>query len=361
VAAGIYLLFRIDFMFTADALSLLATLGAVMGLFAGFCALGQRDIKKILAYSTLSQLGYMAAAFGLGMPGIALFHLMTHAFFKALMFLGSGSVIHACHHEQDIFNYGGLRKKMPLTGLTFLVGVLAISGVTFLSGYFSKDAILLGAYNSNMIVFVLLYAGAILTSLYMFRLYFLTFEGDARSHSSKKATESSVLMTGPLLVLAFLSVVGGYHALFPDSIVGVLLEDITRVAEMPNHMWMIVLGTLAWVTGGGTAKVLYGKEFSGEPLQARFPVFYDLCKSKLFFDEIYGFYVAKIQDPFARFIEVMELLFISGLLVRGSAGISALFALLAKTCYAGKIHAYSFWFILGTLGFLAYAVGLLGN
>ena len=361
VAAGIYLLFRIDFMFTADALSLLATLGAVMGLFAGFCALGQRDIKKILAYSTLSQLGYMAAAFGLGMPGIALFHLMTHAFFKALMFLGSGSVIHACHHEQDIFNYGGLRKKMPLTGLTFLVGVLAISGVTFLSGYFSKDAILLGAYNSNMIVFVLLYAGAILTSLYMFRLYFLTFEGDARSHSSKKATESSVLMTGPLLVLAFLSVVGGYHALFPDSIVGVLLEDITRVAEMPNHMWMIVLGTLAWVIGGGTAKVLYGKEFSGEPLQARFPVFYDLCKSKLFFDEIYGFYVAKIQDPFARFIEVMELLFISGLLVRGSAGISALFALLAKACYVGKIHAYSFWFILGTLGFLAYAVGLLGN
>ena len=361
VAAGIYLLFRIDFMFTADALSLLATLGAAMGLFAGFCALGQRDIKKILAYSTLSQLGYMAAAFGLGMPGIALFHLMTHAFFKALMFLGSGSVIHACHHEQDIFNYGGLRKKMPLTGLTFLVGVLAISGVTFLSGYFSKDAILLGAYNSNMIVFVLLYAGAILTSLYMFRLYFLTFEGDARSNSSKKATESSVLMTGPLLVLAFLSVVGGYHALFPDSIVGVLLEDITRVSEMPNHMWMIVLGTLAWVIGGGTAKVLYGKEFSGEPLQARFPVFYDLCKSKLFFDEIYGFYVAKIQDPFARFIEVMELLFISGLLVRGSAGISALFALLAKTCYVGKIHAYSFWFILGTLGFLAYAVGLLGN
>ena len=361
VAAGIYLLFRIEFMFTADALSLLATLGAVMGLFAGFCALGQRDIKKILAYSTLSQLGYMAAAFGLGMPGIALFHLMTHAFFKALMFLGSGSVIHACHHEQDIFNYGGLRKKMPFTGLTFLVGVLAISGVTFLSGYFSKDAILLGAYNTNMIVFVILYAGAILTSLYMFRLYFLTFEGEARSPSSKKATESSVLMTGPLLVLAFLSVVGGYHAIFPHSIVGVLVEDITRVAEMPNHMWMIVLGTLAWVIGGGTAKVLYGREFSGEPLQVRFPAFYDLCKSKLFFDEIYGFYVAKIQDPFARFIEVMELLFISGLLVRGSAGISALFALLAKACYVGKIHAYSFWFILGTLGFLAYAVGLLGN
>ena len=186
VAAGIYLLFRIDFLFTDYALSLLAYSGAVMGLFAGFCALGQRDIKKVLAYSTLSQLGYMAAAFGLGMPGIALFHLMTHAFFKALMFLGSGSVIHACHHQQDIFKYGGLRKRMPITALTFLIGVLAISGVNFLSGYFSKDAILLGAYNSNMLIFIILYAGAILTSIYMFRLYFLTFEGGPRSRDAEK-------------------------------------------------------------------------------------------------------------------------------------------------------------------------------
>ena len=107
VAAGVYLLLRIDFLFTEEALGLIAFLGAAMGLYAGFCALVQRDVKKILAYSTLSQLGYMAAAFGLGAPGVALFHLTTHAFFKALMFLGSGSVIHACHHEQDIFNYGG--------------------------------------------------------------------------------------------------------------------------------------------------------------------------------------------------------------------------------------------------------------
>ena len=143
VAAGVYLLLRIDFLFTEEALGLIGLLGAVMGLYAGFCALAQRDIKKILAYSTLSQLGYMAAAFGLGAPGVALFHLTTHAFFKALMFLGSGSVIHACHHEQDIFKYGGLRKRMPITAFTFLIGVLAISGVNFLSGYFSKDAILL--------------------------------------------------------------------------------------------------------------------------------------------------------------------------------------------------------------------------
>ena len=377
VAAGIYLLLRIEFLFTPEALALLALLGASMGLYAGFCALVQRDIKKVLAYSTLSQLGYMAAAFGLGMPGIALFHLMTHAFFKALMFLGSGSVIHACHHEQDIFKYGGLRKRMPITAYTFLIGVLAISGVCFLSGYFSKDAILLGAYDQISIfdtisgdrkfnlfalfVFVVLYAGAILTALYMFRLYFITFEGEPRSKYAKQAKENSPLMTGPLIVLAILSVIGGYHALFPSSIVGALIEDIRRVAQMDNHMWMIVLGTLAWVGGGLTARKLYGSVEQDDPLASKTPAFFALCRSKLFFDEIYGFYVQRIQDPFARFLEVMELLFISGLMVRGAAGVAGLFSLIAKAFYVGKIHAYALWFILGTLGFLAYAVGFIGG
>jgi NADH-quinone oxidoreductase subunit L len=361
VAAGIFLLVRIEFLFTDQALSLLAILGAGMGLYAGFCALVQRDIKKILAYSTLSQLGYMAAAFGLGMPGLALFHLMTHAFFKALMFLGSGSVIHACHHEQDIFNYGGLRKKMPVTAYTFLIGVLAISGVNFLSGYFSKDAILLTAYNLNFPVFFLLYAGAILTALYMFRLYFITFEGKARSKYAKNAHESPALMTAPLVVLAFLSVIGGYHALFPDEIVGSLIPNISEVAEMDNHLWMIVLGTFAWIVGIIAAKNLYGTVEQEDPLASKAPAFFALCRSKLFFDDIYGFYVRRIQDPFARFIEVMEMLFISGAMVRGSAGIAGLFALLGRACYLGKIHAYAFWFIFGTLGFLAYAVGLFGN
>ena len=361
VAAGIYLLLRIEFLFTPEALALLALLGAAMGLYAGFCALVQRDIKKILAYSTLSQLGYMAAAFGLGMPGIALFHLMTHAFFKALMFLGSGSVIHACHHEQDIFKYGGLRKRMPITAYTFLIGVLAISGVCFLSGYFSKDAILLGAYNLNLPVFIVLYAGAILTALYMFRLYFITFEGESRSKYAKQAKENSPLMTGPLIVLAALSVIGGYHALFPVEIVGALIEDIRRVAQMDNHLWMIILGTLAWVGGALVARKLYGKVKQDDPLASKAPGFFALCRSKLFFDEIYGLYVKRIQDPFARFLEVMELLFISGLMVRGSAGVAGLFALVAKAFYVGKIHAYALWFILGTLGFLAYAVGFIGG
>ena len=361
VAAGVYLLLRIDFLFTEEALGLIAFLGAAMGLYAGFCALVQRDVKKILAYSTLSQLGYMAAAFGLGAPGVALFHLTTHAFFKALMFLGSGSVIHACHHEQDIFNYGGLRKRMPITALTFLIGVLAISGVNFLSGYFSKDAILLWAYNFNMPIFVILYAGAILTSIYMFRLYFITFEGKARSKYAEDAKENSFLMTGPLLVLAVFSVFGGYQSLYPDQLGAYLGPDLSAVSLLPHHMWMIVLGTSAWIIGLLVAKTLFSKVLQDDPLARRFPAFYELCRSKLFFDEIYQIYLSKIQDPLARFIEVMELLFISGLMVRGAAGVAALFSMLAKLCYVGKIHAYAFWFILGTLGFLFYAAGLVGN
>ncbi len=359
VAAGVYLLLRIDFLFTDQALVLIAFVGAGMGLYAGFCALVQKDIKKVLAYSTLSQLGYMAAAFGIGAPGLALFHLTTHAFFKALMFLGSGSVIHACHHEQNIFKYGGLRKRMPITAITFLIGVLAISGVNFLSGYFSKDAILLWSYNFNMPVFVILYAGAILTSVYMFRLYFITFEGQPRSHNSSDAKENSILMTGPLMVLAILSILGGYFSLYPERLSSYLSPDLSVFSELPNHMWMVVLGTSAWIIGLLFAWSFFGKvEDETDPLAKRYPAFFELCQSKLFFDEIYRFYVDKIQDPIARFFEVLELLLISGLMVRGSAGLAALFSMLAKVCYVGKIHSYSLWFILGTLGFLIYSLGL---
>ena len=362
VAAGIFLLIRIDFLFTAEALKLVGLMGAVMGLYAGFWALTQKDIKKVLAYSTLSQLGYMAAAFGLGIPGIALFHLMTHAFFKALMFLGSGSVIHACHHEQDIFAYGGLRKKMPITAYTFLIGVLAISGVHFLSGYFSKDAILLGAYNLDFVIFSILYLGAILTSIYMFRLYFLTFCGKARSKASATAHESTIFMTAPLIVLAFLSLVGGFVGIYPNQMVEFLKPDIARVADMPNHLWMNILGLVAWVGGLLAAWKIYGSlTSSDDPLAEKSPNLFHLSRSKLFFDEIYSFYVEKIQDPFFRFLEVMELLFISGLMVRGAAGVAALFALLGKSFYSGKIHSYSFWFIIGTVGFLAYSIFGGGN
>ena len=358
VAAGVYLLIRIDFLFTEQALGLIGFLGAAMGLYAGFCALVQRDIKKILAYSTLSQLGYMAAAFGLGAPGLALFHLTTHAFFKALMFLGSGSVIHACHHEQDIFNYGGLRKKMPITAWTFLIGVLAISGVNFLSGYYSKDAILLWAYNFNLPIFSLLYAGALLTATYMFRLYFISFEGEARSEHSRSAKENSLYMTLPLILLAVLSVVGGFIILYPLNLGSYFAPDLSAVSLLPHHLWMVVLGTSAWIIGLVVARKMYARVDKEDPLSQSSPGFFEICQSKLFFDQIYSFYINKIQDPFCRFMEVMELLFISGLMVRGSAGVTALIAMLAKACYIGRVHAYALWFMLGTLGFIIYSFGI---
>ena len=168
-------------------------------------------------------------------------------------------------------------------------------------------------------------------------------------------------MTGPLILLSVLSIIGGYHELFPLAIVEYLIPDIDQVAEMPNHLWMIVLGTFAWVAGVITAKSLYGKVDQEDPLATKLPVFFALCKSKLFFDQIYKFYVDKIQDPFARFVEIMELLFISGLLVRGSAGIAGLMAIIGRAFYVGKIHAYAFWFVAGTIGFLAYALGVFGS
>ena len=212
-----------------------------------------------------------------------------------------------------------------------------------------------------MPVFILLYAGAILTALYMFRLYFITFEGLARSDKAAHAHENGALMTGPLLLLSILAVVGGYHSLYPFAIVESILPDIELVAAMPNHLWMIVLGTFAWIVGAITARNFYGRVGDVDPLSEKFPTFFSLCKSKLFFDQMYGFYIKKIQDPMARFLEVMELLFISGLMVRGSAGVAALLGMLGKVCYIGKIHAYTFWFVAGTIGFLAYASGIFGN
>ena len=195
----------------------------------------------------------------------------------------------------------------------------------------------------------------------MFRLYFITFEGLPRSEKAAQAHENGALMTAPLILLALLAVVGGFHSLYPFAIVESIIPDIELVATMPHHFWMIVLGTFAWVLGAITAKNFYGRVGEVDPLSEKYPTFFYLCDSKLFFDQIYTLYINKIQDPMARFLEIMELLFISGLMVRGSAGVAALLGMLGKICYIGKIHAYTFWFVAGTIGFLAYALGVFGN
>lgn len=225
VAAGVYLVTRVFVMLTADAMLVIAVVGAITSLVAATIALTQNDIKKVLAYSTVSQLGYMIMSLGVGAYVFAFFHLVTHAFFKACMFLGSGSVIHAMHHEQDIRNMGGLRKKLPLTYLTFLISTVAISGIPLTSGFLSKDGILAGTLafgklTGHWLIPIMGFTVAAMTAFYMFRLVILTFHGQPRDHHKyEHAHESPWVMVAPLVVLAALSIFIWYtpNPLSPDA------------------------------------------------------------------------------------------------------------------------------------------------
>ncbi len=258
VTAGVYLIARTAPLFasTPDASAVVAWVGGITALVAAFAALTQQDIKKILAYSTISQLGFMFAAVGVGAYWVAIFHVLTHAFFKALLFLGSGSVIHALGGEQDIRKMGGLGKHMKITGTTALIAVLAISGVPFLSGFFSKDAILARVFTSELIagygniwLYLVLLFTAVLTAFYMFRWYYRVFAGEERFSDAARARlhESPQVMTVPLLILAFLSIFAGYIGLpefaFPN-LIAPWLE--TPTAATFSHLalwveWLLVL------------------------------------------------------------------------------------------------------------------------
>lgn len=214
VTAGIYMIARSNILYTLAPATqtLIAVIGLATAIFAATIALKQNDIKKVLAYSTVSQLGYMFLGLGVGAYTGAVFHVMTHAFFKALLFLGAGSVIHAMHHEQDIRKMGGLKKYMPVTHITFLLGCLAIAGIPPFSGFFSKDEILTASYTVNPLFYYIGVAGALMTAFYMFRLYTLTFQGKFRGTHDQEhhLHESPWQMTLPLIVLAILSVAGGW-------------------------------------------------------------------------------------------------------------------------------------------------------
>ncbi|HAN39740.1 MAG TPA: NADH-quinone oxidoreductase subunit L, partial [Chitinophagaceae bacterium] len=213
VTAGIYMIARSNVLYSASEVAqhLIAIVGLATAFFSATIAIKQNDIKKVLAYSTVSQLGYMFLGLGVGAYTGAVFHVMTHAFFKALLFLGAGSVIHAMHHEQDIRNMGGLRKYLPVTHITFLLACIAIAGIPPFSGFFSKDEILAAAYAHNPIYWYLGVATAGMTAFYMFRLYATTFLGKFRGTHEQEhhLHESPISMTLPLMVLAVLSVVGG--------------------------------------------------------------------------------------------------------------------------------------------------------
>ncbi|MGC8750077.1 NADH-quinone oxidoreductase subunit L [Hydrotalea sp.] len=258
VTAGVYMIARSNILYSMSVVTenVIAIIGIATVLLAATIAIKQNDIKKVLAYSTVSQLGYMFLGLGVGAYNGAVFHVMTHAFFKALLFLGAGSVIHAMGNEQDIRKMGGLRKYMPITHITFLLGCLAISGIPPFSGFFSKDEILAAAYAKNPVLWVLGVAGAALTAFYMFRLYATTFLGSFRGTHDQEhhLHESPAAITLPLIALAILSVIGGWigipAVMIPDSNAfhHFLQPVITTeaIAEMPHATeWLLMAVSVA--------------------------------------------------------------------------------------------------------------------
>jgi NADH-quinone oxidoreductase subunit L len=377
VAAGIYMLCRINVLMVPEALTVIMWVGTATALYAALCAIVQSDIKKVLAYSTLSQLGYMVAAFGLGSlatthegdasghavliatgVGAAMFHLTTHAFFKALMFLGSGSVIHGCHHEQDIFKMGGLKKKMPLTFWTFTIGVAAISGVPFLAGFFSKDAILYLALSKSLPVFVVLAFTAVLTAFYMVRVWKLTFLGTARSDQAAHAHEGGITLTLPLVVLALLSIVGGYTARYPHVFTGVF--ELIPEAHGSAHT-IILITSLGVMLAGALASFALYQPDSTDALARKAPgLFNALVALRNSFDAAYDYYVAKIQQRFAMLLNFLEQIFLAGLIIRGLAGLVGLFGMGARALHVGKLSVYLYWFFGGVVVLWLFAMGVIG-
>ena len=384
VAAGVYMLCRVFFIFTPDALTVIAWIGGFTALLAALIAVQQNDIKRILAYSTLSQLGYMVMAVGLGGPTPAMFHLTTHAFFKALLFLGAGSVIHAMHHEQDIWKMGALRKKMPVTFWTFLVGTLALCGVPPFSGFYSKDAILAQALHAhNYPLFAVAVFVAVLTTFYMFRLFFVAFVGEPKTHEAGHAHESPGVMIWPLRILAVMSIVGGLigisaifdlhflNAGLPETIapgktmivepIGhVLLPEPSfaeRIIEPFQHAPVAAFGGLAaFVIGLFAAKALYGKAKS-DPLPAKLGWLSRAMQNRFYFDELYEATVIRIHDTIAAISDWIDRWIVEGFcigLVRGGTDLTGRALRLVQT---GNLQTYAFLFVLGVAVVLWFVLG----
>jgi NADH-quinone oxidoreductase subunit L len=307
VAAGVYLVGRFYFLFSPEALLVIAGVGAITLFLAGTIAVVQTDIKRVLAYSTISQLGYMMLGLGVGGWVAGLFHLLTHAFFKALLFLCSGSVIHATG-TQEMPEMGGLFRKLPITAVTMLVGTLAICGIPLFSGYYSKDLILahallfwqqapegMGAALLRAVSFVVPVVGAGITSFYMFRMYFLTFLGRPRDqHVYEHAHESPLVMTVPLVVLAVLSWCAGYGLPGQPPLIEVALHQGpaagVSLVEVPHRTHELAgsAGLLAVTVGIALAVLLYGlRVLSPEEVAAQFPRVYQFLWQKWYFDELY--------------------------------------------------------------------------
>ncbi len=315
VTAGIYMIARSNILFTMapTTQTLIAIIGLATAIFAATIALKQNDIKKVLAYSTVSQLGYMFLGLGVGAYTGAVFHVMTHAFFKALLFLGAGSVIHAMHHEQDIRKMGNLKKFMPITHITFLLACLAIAGIPPFSGFFSKDEILAAAFTKNPLYYYIGVGGALMTAFYMFRLYTLTFLGKFRGTHDQEhhLHESPAAMTIPLIVLAVLSVVGGFigipeafaenkhwleHFLSPIFAESTKLSTVHHLSHSQEYLMMgsvtvLIIGVILFAVNN------FKKFTGGHELEET--GFGKLLQNKWYIDELYNNVIVAPINSFA--------------------------------------------------------------
>ncbi len=363
VTAGIFMVTRMNFVFdlAPQVQNIIAIVGAVTALVAATIGLVQNDIKKVLAYSTVSQLGLMFLALGLGAYEIAVFHVITHAFFKACLFLGSGSVIHALHGEQDMRKMGGLKKVMKITFITFLISSLAISGIPPFSGFFSKDEILMTAYHHNIGLWVIASLASIMTAFYMFRLLYLTFFKSFRGTEEQKhhLHESPALITFPLIVLAILAAIGGVISLPGNSWLSHYLAPVfPNAAHVAHHFgpteYMLMgLAVAGGLIGIAIAYMKYIKQNQVPADDSQIDGVSKVLYNKYYVDEIYEFIVVK---P----INALSLLFKNTLepalsdLVFGFGKAANALSAQGRIFQNGNVGFYLFAFVFGIGGILIY-------
>ena len=363
VTAGIYMIARSNVLYSMAPVTqnIVAIIGLTTAILAATIALKQNDIKKILAYSTVSQLGYMFLALGVGAYSAAVFHVMTHAFFKALLFLGSGSVIHAMSGEQDIRNMGGLSKKLKITYFTFLIGCIAIAGIPPFSGFFSKDAILLSVFEKNPVLYVIALFGALLTAFYMFRLLFITFSGSFRGTEEQKnhLHESTATMTIPLIVLAILSIIGGFVGI-PE----VFMQGGNKISEFLSPVIalqteLIVSPTTEYMLMGlSTILVIAAIVFAWIKFRnyqrSEATGFGKVLENKWYVDELYDKIIVNPLNRFAGFLNnILERFVIDGI-VNGVGKAVQYSSRQLRLLQSGQVGSYVLLMVLSMLLFLVF-------
>jgi NADH-quinone oxidoreductase subunit L len=343
VAAGVYMLVRVSFLIQAsvDALWVIAWIGTITAVMSALIATQQNDIKRILAYSTLSQLGYMIMAVGLASGQAAMFHLFTHAFFKALLFLCAGAIIVMLHHEQNIWKMGGLAGRLGITFLTFLIGTLALIGFPPFSGFFSKDAILVLAHEKNRAIFWLALFTAFLTAFYMLRLVVVVFFGKPRSDQARAGREAPWVMIGPLILLAIPAFASGF---------GFIARLFVPLPAEEAHGWLVPgMAFAATIVGVVLAVILYRNQQSD-------PLDFALLRKRFYFDELYAFLIAATQGLLASLSAFIDRWILDVGFIRGASTTTWGIGSLLRLLQVGNLQAYSFLFGLGIVGLIYFTI-----